>query len=249
MILSVENIKKTYKGKDVLNDVTFEVFQGDFVTLIGRIGSGKSTIVNIIAGLVKPDKGHIIYKGQFVNHKDRAYVRDIGFLLSGDYLIEEFSTVLYWKSVCKLLNLRRSEAEMRIEYLLGLLNVSDPNKPIGQLSSGNKMLVKFGTMLLGDPKVLILDEPFIHLDIMEVQKIENFLTDFNEDGNTILMTTHFPEPLFKIGKNILVLEDGIIKDNLQVKDYKDYESFKSKLSAYFSDNPSDAYRGDYTNSD
>jgi len=235
-MLEIEKIYKRFGHKAVLKGVTFKLLQGDFITIIGRIGSGKSTILNIIAGLISADAGSILYKGQPVNYKDRAYIKDIGFLLSQDYLLEEFSAVLYWKSISKLLNMKSGEANTRIEYILDLLNVSDPIGPISHLSSGNKMLVKFGTMLLGNPKVLIIDEPFIHLDILEVQKIENILTNFSKDGNTILMTTHFPEPLFKIGNKLIILENGIITDSLSVQDYKDYDGFKSNLAIYFKNN-------------
>lgn len=232
-MLNVDRIYKRFGQKIVLKGVTFQLLPGDFITLIGRIGSGKSTILNIIAGVVRADKGDIFYKGQPVNYKDRSYIKEIGILLSQDYLLGEFSTVLYWRSICKLLSIKSQEANEKIDYLLDLLKVSDPMSPISHLSSGNKMLVKFGTMLLGNPKMLVIDEPFIHLDIVEVKKIEKILTNYIKEGNSILMTTHSPEPLFRIGKKLLILEDGIIMDSISVQDYKDYYSFASSLNEYF----------------
>ena len=105
-MIRIFEVYKNYVGKTVLNGVSFEVKPGEFVTLIGKIGSGKSTIINIICGLVKPDSGQILYNGKRVDFSNRAYIKNIGFLLSGDYLIEDFSTILYWESIGRLLNLK-----------------------------------------------------------------------------------------------------------------------------------------------
>lgn len=232
-MIRLKEICKKYKNESVLNGVSFEIKSGEFVTLIGRIGSGKSTIINIICGLVKPNSGQFYYNEKHIDFSKRSYIKDFGFILSGDYLIEDFSTILYWESIGKLLNLKRDYIKKRIDYLLELCNISIPSKPISQLSSGNKMLVKFGTMLINDPKVLIIDEPFIHLDIAEVNKIENILIKCHEEGKTIFMTTHSPEPIFRISNKLLILEDGVIKEHLFVKDFSNYILFRNNLSIYF----------------
>ena len=100
-------IHKSFSSKKVLNGISFEVKPGDFVTLIGKIGSGKSTLINLICGLLKPDKGQIIIDNKKVDFSNRTYINSIGFLLSGDYLIEDFSTILYWDCIGRLLNLRK----------------------------------------------------------------------------------------------------------------------------------------------
>ena len=193
-MIKLYKIRKQFKRNTVLHSISFEVQRGDFKTIIGKIGSGKSTIINLICGLLKPDSGQIYFEDKLIKPADRTYIQKIGFLLSVNYLIEDFSTILYWKSIGKLLNLKRDYIENRISYLLNLFNISDPNLDIGYLSSGNQMLTKIGAMLLSSPEILIIDEPFIHLDMKEVSKIENILKTFNENGITILMATHYSEP-------------------------------------------------------
>jgi ABC-type multidrug transport system ATPase subunit len=232
-MIKIFEVYKNYVGKTILNGISFEVKPGEFVTLIGRIGSGKSTIINIICGLVKPDSGQFLYNGTLVDFSNRAYMKNIGFLLSGDYLIEDFSTILYWECIGRLLNFRRDYIKKRIKYLLDLCEISDPHKPINQLSSGNKMLVKIGTMLFNAPQILIIDEPFINLDIGEIFKIEKILLECHKTGNTVFMTTHYPEPIFRISNELLLLENGVIKDHLFVKEYANYDSFRNNLSDYF----------------
>lgn len=233
-MIRLEDIHKSYAGISVLKGVSLNLNKGDFVTLIGKIGSGKSTLINIISGLVKPDKGRIFYKDEEVNYMNRSYIRDFGVLLSGDYLFEDFSAIHYWSSLCKILNISYVDSKSKISQLIELLGIKEPTKPIGKLSSGNRMLVKIGTMLLNNPKVLIIDEPFVHLDILEIKTIEDVLLRFHSDGNTILLSTHYPEPIYNIGTKLVVLKDGAIKMKFSTSDYPDYLSFKTGLAEYFS---------------
>lgn len=232
MIRLIE-IYKEYPGLKVLNGVTFEVKSGQIVTLIGRIGGGKSTIINIICGLLKPDSGHIFIDGKRIGVLNREYIKDVGFIFSGDYLIEDFSTIFYWNCIARLLNLNKEDIKQRIKYLLDLCEISDPRKPISELSSGNKMLVKIGTMLIHSPKLLIIDEPFNQLDIGEISKVEKILFECQKNGKTIFMTSHYPEPIFNLSDEILLLEGGKIKENITVNKFVDYASFRSNLSDYF----------------
>jgi ABC-type multidrug transport system ATPase subunit len=232
-MIKLFEVYKEYKGKNVLKGVTFEVKSGDIVTLIGKIGSGKSTIINIICGLLKIDSGKVFIENKAVDFTNRDYIKDIGFILSGDYLIADFSTLIYWDSIGRLLNLKKGHIKERIRFLLELCEISDPNKPISQLSSGNKMLVKVGTMLLNSPKMLIIDEPFNQLDIGEISKIEKILLECQKQGNTIFLTSHYPEPIFRLSDEILLLEDGIIKENIFLNNFIDYNSFRVSLSDYF----------------
>lgn len=232
MIKLVE-VYKEYSGISVLNGVTFNVKSGDIVTLIGKIGGGKSTIINLICGLLKPDKGQIFIDNRRIGVLNRDYIKDVGFILSGDYLIEDFSTILYWDCIGRLLNLKKEFIKERIKFLLDLCEISDPKMPISKLSSGNQMLVKIGTMLLHSPKLLVIDEPFNQLDIGEISKIEKILSGCQKNGNTIFMTSHYPEPIFNLSNEILLLEGGIIKENITQKNFVDYTSFRNSLSDYF----------------
>jgi len=173
-MIELIGISKCFDKKIVLKDITFCVNRGEFVTIIGKIGSGKSTILNIVSGLIKYDSGELKINGKIVKISNRNYIKDIGVLLSCDYLIEEFSTLLYWKCMGKLLGLTTSEINHRIEYINYICQISDPNIPISKLSSGNKMLVKIGTMLLKEAQILVVDEPFTNLDINEIEKLKEF---------------------------------------------------------------------------
>lgn len=232
-MIRLDEVYKSFSNKKVLNGISFEVKSGELVTLIGKIGSGKSTIINLICGLLKPDKGHILIDNVEVSYSNRTYIKSLGLLLSGDYLIEDFSTILYWNCIGRILNLKATYIKERINYLLSLCNISDPNKPIGQLSSGNKMLVKIGTMLINSPKILIIDEPFNQLDIGEIYTIENILIDYHNLGNTIFLTTHYPEPIYRISNELILLDEGIIKEHLFINKFDSYDSFRKSLSDYF----------------
>ncbi len=232
-MLSVTEVHKSFGGNEILKGISFDVIQGEIVTLIGKIGSGKSTIINLICGLIKPESGKIFINNCMVDPSNRDYIKDLGFLLSGDYLIDDFSTILYWECIGKLLHLNRRYVKNKIKFLIDLCEITNPGIPINQLSSGNKMLVKIGTMLLNDPKILVLDEPFIHLDIEKVNKIEDILSVHNSLGGTIFFTSHQPEPIFRISKKLLLLDNGIISGSLDVKKYGNYDSFRNNLSDYF----------------
>ena len=91
------------------------------VTLIGKIGSGKSTIINLICGFLKPDSGLVFIDNvKRLRFQIETYIKEVGFFLSGDYLIEDFSTILYWDCIGRLLNLKRVFVKERIKYLCRL---------------------------------------------------------------------------------------------------------------------------------
>jgi len=232
-MIELNGISKSFDKKIVLKDISFCVHPGEFVTIIGKIGSGKSTILNIISGLMKYDSGELKINGKVIKTSNRSYIKDIGVLLSCDYLIEEFSTILYWRCMGKLLGLTSSDINHRIEYINNICQISDPNIPISKLSSGNKMLVKIGTMLLKESPILIIDEPFVNLDINEIEKVERILSNCNLEGKTILMTSHYPESIYKISNKIYVLDNGKIEHNFSKNDFQSYEIFKLNFMQYF----------------
>ncbi len=232
-MIRLENIHKSYAGASVLKGLTLNINRGDFISLSGKIGCGKSTLINIVAGLVKPDMGRMFYNNEEISYRNRKYLKNIGFLLSAQYLFEEFSTVHYWKGLCRLLNISTTDTKNKISDLVERFRIKEPDKPIGKLSSGNKMLVKFGTMLLNNPETLIIDEPFVHLDLSEIKAIETFLSDFHHAGNTVLLATHYPEPVYNIGAKLAILQDGIIRKIISTNDSPDYLSFRESMADYF----------------
>jgi ABC-type multidrug transport system ATPase subunit len=230
--LSCNSISKSFNGKQVLSSLSFSVNRGELVALIGKNSSGKSTICNIISQLVSQDSGVLQINNEEIVSVNQLKPHKLGFLLCQDYLISEFNAKEYLFSLGRLSNYRKDYLHNRIGKLLEHLRFDEPNTLIGNLSTGKKMLVKIAYMLLGDPKILIIDEPFANLDLEYRKIIQDLLLSLKNEGKTILLVTHFPEHIFNMANRVLILEDGNIQSELIVSNYESYDVFLNSILNY-----------------
>lgn len=230
--LSCNNISKSFNGKKVLSSLSFTVNKGELVALIGKNSSGKSTICNIISRLIIQDSGELHINNEVVVSVNQLKTHELGFLLCQDYLINEFHAKEYLFSLGRLSNYSKDYLNNRIEELLERLRFKENKTLIGNLSTGKKMLVKIAYMLLGDPKILIIDEPFANLDLEYRKILQDLFLLLIDEGKTILLVTHFPEHIFNMANRVLILEDGKIQNELIVSKYDKYDKFLNSILNY-----------------
>lgn len=216
-VIELSSVTRTYKlGDEVihaLDNVSFRVKQGEYVAITGPSGSGKSTLVNIIGGLDTPTKGTVV-----VDSHDLSNMRDdklsvyrnktIGFVFQS-FNLQANETVLDNVMLPLILsgvksNERKEEA-LKYLHMVGLAKRLD-HKP-NELSSGQQQLTAIARALIGQPKILIADEPTGNLDSMHGQEILKILGQINKQGTTLLMVTHDPNSAH-LADRIVQMSDG-----------------------------------------
>ena len=187
VIMNIVNIKKSYKKKSVLNNITLSVEEGSCVGILGGNGSGKSTLLSILAGVLKPDGGSVDWMGQDLLHNKELRTQILGYVPQGNPLLEELTAwdnLLLWYDK----NTLKQELESGVLAMLGILEFI--KVPVNKMSGGMKKRLSIGCVVAANPKVLLLDEPSAALDLVCKERIYNYLKDYKQQGGRILLATH-----------------------------------------------------------
>jgi energy-coupling factor transport system ATP-binding protein len=211
-ILKMENISFSYDGiRPVLADINFDIRQGEMVSIVGKNGAGKSTLSKLLCGFEKEDKGRILYFGEDLKHKsikERAEI--IGLVMQNPN--QMISKPLIFDEVALGLRLRQvpeDEIAQRVEKVLKVCGLAPFIEwPISALSYGQKKRVTIASILVLDPKILILDEPTAGQDFRHYTEIMEFLVEINKLGVTIILITHDMHLMLEYTPRAIVLAGG-----------------------------------------
>lgn len=211
IVLRVDKLSKKYRGKTVLNDVSFELKKGSATALVGSNGSGKTTLMRIVAGLVVPDSGTVSLLGSQNDKELRAARQKTGFLIE--------APIYYgYMSVKKNLKLRAGlyggAAAEYIDELCQRLKLTERDVGHGRtslLSYGQKGRYAIASTLVGKPELLILDEPFNGLDDESTGLVYELFRELREKhGVTLLLSGHVAEQIQQVCTDTLFIKDGIM---------------------------------------
>ncbi len=230
MIFEFKNICKAFGKKEVLNDVSFNIQQGEYVGLVGNNGCGKSTTIHLALNLIQPNSGSISFFGDVHQPGKNKFRNHVGIVLSEPYYIENYSVKKYLSFVGKFQNLQKEIISERSSNLCNLLSITNWEKEkIKNLSSGNKMKVSIAAALLHNPKFLILDEPFTHLDIETTNIIRSVLIKIKQK-KTMLISSHNLDLIMELCDRFLILDHSEIRLDISKKDHTP-ESLKDKIQS------------------
>lgn len=209
MELEIRNISKHYKDKKAVDNVSLTLTPGVW-GLLGANGAGKTSLMRMIAGIVKPTAGEILYDGLPIQMLKEKYREVFGYLPQEFGFYPEFTVQSYLEYVSALKGLSKSETRRKIAELLERLTLRDvKNKKISKLSGGMKRRVGIAQALLNNPEVLILDEPTSGLDPGERIRFRNLLTEFAHD-RIVLISTHIVSDVEYIATENAVMKEGKI---------------------------------------
>lgn len=211
-MLKLEKIRKSFKNNLVLKDVSFTVNTGEVVGLVGLNGSGKSTIIRIISGLIIQDNGTI--ENDFKN---------IGVLLEGSRNIYHFLTVRENIKYFSILNnIEDAYVENFMNKYITLFGLEDKlDEEVGNLSRGMIQKVSIMILLAQNPDIIIMDEPTLGLDIISTIQIREIIQDIVEEKNkTVLIVSHDTKLLDSVVDRILFLKDGKIEADIETENLK-----------------------------
>ena len=220
--ISIKNLKKSYGDLKAVNDISFEIKQGEFFALLGQNGAGKSTTINIITGLSNKSKGQVEIFGHDVEQDYKLARRCIGFVPQ-EFNMDKFEVVKKFLDFnAGYFGLSGEEKKIRVHYVLNELGLEDKkDAKILMLSGGMKRRLLIARALLHDPKILILDEPTAGVDVESRRSIWTTMQKLNRQGKTILLTTHYLEEAQELANNIAILHKGNIIANDSKKNIMD----------------------------
>jgi len=221
---SLERYFKTnFQRSYVLRDISFDVNEGEFLTIMGPSGAGKSTLLNIIGMLDQPNSGEYLFLDKPVHNlkeKDRTqYHRNyIGFIFQAYHLIDELTVYENIETPLLYKGIKGSKRKSMVADILDRFNiVAKKDLFPNQLSGGQQQLVGIARAIVAEPKLLLADEPTGNLHSEQGETIMELLTHLNKEGMTILQVTH-SEKQALYGKRIIRIEDGFIRSDKQVKE-------------------------------
>lgn len=221
-LLSVNNISKTYRKtkKRAVSDVSFKVNAGDIVAFLGPNGAGKTTTLKIILNLVSPDKGSIFFDGKDITNNNLFLLKNTGVLLEGSknmfWALSPMENFIYWGGQR---GLSKKEAKKRGEELLKTFGLLDKKyTSITMLSRGMQQIIGICCAMIAKPRLLILDEPTLGLDLNATQIMTNSLRLLSKSGVGILITTHQLDFAQEVANKILLINHGKLVFSDSVKD-------------------------------
>ncbi|MCM1167784.1 MAG: ATP-binding cassette domain-containing protein [Ruminococcus sp.] len=212
MRLQINDLTKRYGQKTALDGFSFEFTDGIY-GLLGPNGAGKSTLMKIITQIIEPTSGEIFADGGKIEKHDREYRKLLGFMPQQQAIYPDFTLTRFLFYMAALKGLTKKQAAPQIAELIKRVNLEDHAKmKLGCFSGGMKQRALLAQALLGEPKIIILDEPTAGLDPKERISLRNLIAETAFDKIVIIATHVVPDVEF-ISKEVLLLKDGRIIDS------------------------------------
>ena len=209
-MIQVENITKKYGSFTAVNDISFEIDEGEIVGFLGPNGAGKSTTMNMITGFIEPTKGRIIVDGYDISQKPKKAKKQIGYMPEGVPLYSDLTVKEFVTYMAELKGCDRKTKKEKVQKVLeetGLTEVQ--NKLTKNLSRGYKQRVSMAGALVGDPKVIILDEPTVGLDPKQVTEIRTLIKELGKT-HTVILSSHILSEVSQICNRVIIINKGKI---------------------------------------
>ena len=221
-MLNVRGLTKKYRNRAVVDHVTFSVPPGQVTGYLGPNGSGKSTTVKMLAGLLQPTSGQILWKGSEIRQDLIGFKRRLGYVPEEAFVYPHLTGLEYLQLIGRLRQLPEALVDRKAGELLRLLWLHEHRyTPISAYSKGMKQRVLIASALLHDPDLLILDEPLSGLDITSALLLHELIAELARQGKTILYISHVLEVTEKVCSRVVMLYRGQVVANDEVGRLRD----------------------------
>ncbi|CEO05583.1 ATP-binding cassette domain-containing protein [Paraclostridium sordellii] len=215
VIIKMKHINKTYDNKVIIKDLNLDINKGEFITVIGSSGCGKTTVLKMINGLNTPDKGDIFINGKNMKNENIIELRrKIGYSIQGSALFPHLTVEKNISYVLDLINEKnKDEIKESILKLIKVVGLEDNilNRYPDQLSGGQQQRVGIARALAAQPDILLMDEPFGAVDEITRKQLQNEIVKIHKDlGVTTIFITHDIKEALKLGTRVLVMYKGEI---------------------------------------
>ena len=224
-MIRFENVSKIYKGTNypALEEIDLEIKKGEFISVVGQSGAGKTTFTKLILGEEKPTQGKVLFEGQDVhilnNRKLTRYRREIGTIFQDFRLLPNKTAYENISFAMESAGKTDDEIAQDVPHVLELVDLTEKaNYFPRQLSGGEKQRLSIARAIINNPDVVIADEPTGNLDPVNTYEVIQILKKINDLGTTVILTTHNKGVIDSIKKRVVTLEDGrIVRDEAHGK--------------------------------
>lgn len=206
MSLKVSNVSKRFQQVTAVKDISFELETGKMLGFLGRNGAGKTTTFRMILGLIEPSEGEIHFNGHKINTSN---YNEIGYLPEERGLHAKLKVVDELTYLATLKGMNKKDIKKAIDYWLDRFQITEHrDKKIESLSKGNQQKVQLLVSMIHEPQLLILDEPFSGLDPVNVELLKKAVIDLNQQGTTIIFSSHRMEHIEELCDDVCILNRG-----------------------------------------
>lgn len=216
-MIIAKNVTKYFGGFQALKNVSFEINKGEIVGFLGQNGAGKTTMMRILTSYLPVTSGEVIVAGQEVSKNSLAIRKKIGYLPETPPLYSNMTVSDYLTFAAQLKDIPAKQQGVQMNKVLEECNLKDVQyKTIGTLSKGYKQRVGIAQAIINDPEVLILDEPMIGLDPVQIIQVRNLIKSL-EHKRTVIVSTHILSEIQQIVHRVLIIKSGeiIVDDTLE----------------------------------
>ena len=208
-MLELSNLRKSYASIPAVDNISFAAHPGEVTGYLGANGSGKSTTMKMITGLIEMDSGAILFEGRPIHDDMKAFKRRMGYVPEEPHLYTHLSGAEYLTMVAQLRNLPARESSNQIDGLLRLLSLyDDRHASISGYSKGMRQKVLVAAALLHNPQLVLLDEPFSGLDVGSSLILRSLIQELAARGKVVLFSSHELDTVERISSRIVILHRG-----------------------------------------
>ena len=209
-MIEIQNLVKHYGGVKAVNDISFTVEKGEVLGFLGPNGAGKSTTMNILTGYLSASSGTVRIAGFDILDNPQEAKRHIGYLPENPPLYLDMTVQEYLRFVCDLKGVRKQEQTRQLAEIMKLARVTDvAGRLIKNLSKGYRQRVGIAQALVGNPEVLVLDEPTVGLDPKQIIEIRNLIKDLGKK-HTVILSSHILTEVKAVCDRVVIINQGTI---------------------------------------
>ncbi len=209
-MIEVKNVTKKYGNMTAVDSISFQVKDGEVVGFLGPNGAGKSTTMNMITGFIEPTEGQIIVNGKDISKKPKQAKKEIGYMPENVPLYHELTVREFVSYMAELKLVKRKDRKEQVEKVLKETGLEEVQKKlIRNLSRGYKQRVSLAGALVGNPDVIILDEPTVGLDPKQITEIRSLIKELGKK-HTVILSTHILSEVSQICEKVVIINKGKI---------------------------------------
>ena len=210
-MIEISHVTKKYGNKKALDDVSFEVKGGEIFAFIGHNGAGKTTLIKSIVGIHDFDEGEILINGKSIKKEPVECKKIMAYVPDNPELYENMKAIDFINFICDMYDVSASTREKNIKKFAEMFEMTDAlNNEIKSFSHGMKQKVALMAALAHEPKVLIMDEPFVGLDPKAIFDMKELMREMVKDGKTIFFSTHILDVAEKLCDRVAIVKKGQI---------------------------------------
>ena len=227
-MIKINNVSKSYNGKTkAINNVSFDVMNGEIFGFIGHNGAGKTTMIKSIVGILEVDDGDILINNKSIKSNPIECKMDMAYVPDNPDLYENMKAIDFINFICDMYEVPKNERREKIEKYVALFELQNNiNDEISSFSHGMKQKVALIAALAHNPKILIMDEPFVGLDPKAVFDMKELMREMCKEGKTIFFSTHILEVAEKLCSRVAIIKQGKLVKVGSMEEVKGDESLE-----------------------